>query len=151
MARMHSRKKGSSRSRPPSVSKSPEWCDISKDELEKLIMKLQESGMTSSRIGLTLRDQYGVPSVKLILGKNLNGYSKDNGALPEMPEDLSNLMRRALHIRRHLKANDKDVHNKRALQLIESKIRRLVRYYHDTGRLALSWEYTPEGAEIIIT
>lgn len=148
---MHSRKKGSSRSRPPSVSKAPDWCDISKDELGKIILKLQDTGMTSSRIGLTLRDQYGVPSAKLILGKNMNRYLKENGALPEMPEDLTNLMRRALHIRRHLKANDKDVHNKRALQLIESKIRRLVRYYHDSGRVALAWEYTPEGAEIIVT
>ncbi len=151
MARMHSRKKGSSRSKPPSVGKAPEWCDISKDELEKLILKLHESGITSSRIGLTLRDQYGVPNVKLVLGKNLNRFLKDSGGMPEIPEDLSNLMRRALHIRRHLKANVKDVHNKRSLQLIESKIRRLVRYYHDSGRLAPSWEYTPEGAEIIIT
>jgi small subunit ribosomal protein S15 len=151
MARMHSRKKGASRSKPPSVSKAPEWCDISNEELGKIIIKLHDSGMTSSRIGLTLRDQYGIPSTKLILGKNLNRYLKDNGALPEVPEDLSNLMRRALHIRRHLKANDKDIHNKRSLQLIESKIRRLVRYYHDSGRLAPSWKYTPEGAEIIIT
>ncbi|MGA9099731.1 MAG: 30S ribosomal protein S15, partial [Methanotrichaceae archaeon] len=75
----------------------------------------------------------------------------EKGALPEIPEDLSNLMRRAIHIRKHLKANVKDVHNKRSLQLIESKIRRLVRYYHDSGRLALSWEYTPEGAEILVT
>lgn len=148
---MHSRKKGSSRSRPPSVGKAPEWCDISKEELGKVIMKLHDSGMTSSRVGLTLRDQYGIPSIKLMLGKNLNSYLKENGALPEVPEDLSNLMRRALHIRKHLRANDKDIHNKRALQLIESKIRRLVRYYHDSGRLASSWEYSPESAEMLVT
>lgn len=151
MARMHSRKKGSSRSRPPSVSKAPEWCDISKDELGKVIMKLHDSGMTASRVGLTLRDQYGIPSIKLMLGKNLNSYLKDNGALPDVSEDLINLMRRALHIRKHLRANNKDIHNKRALQLIESKIRRLVRYYHDSGRLASSWEYSPESAEMLVT
>lgn len=148
---MHSRKKGSSRSRPPSVGKAPEWCDISKEELGKAIMKLHESGMTSSRVGLTLRDQYGIPSIKLMLGKNLNSYLEENGALPEVPEDLINLMRRALHIRKHLRANDKDIHNKRALQLIESKIRRLVRYYHDSGRLASSWQYSPESAEMLVT
>ncbi len=151
MARMHSRKKGSSRSRPPSVVKAPEWCDTSKEELEKIIMRLHDSGLPSSKIGLTLRDQYGVPNVKLILGKNLSRYLKGQGALPEVPEDLTNLMRRALHIRKHLKANDKDIHNKRSLQLIESKIRRLVRYYHDSGKLALSWKYTPEGAEMLVT
>lgn len=132
-------------------AKVPEWSDTSKEELEKIVMKLHDSGISSSRIGLTLRDQYGVPSAKLVLGKNLNRFLKENNALPEIPEDLGNLMRRALHIRKHLKSNAKDVHNKRALQLIENKIRRLVKYYHDSGRLAAGWEYKPETAEILIT
>jgi small subunit ribosomal protein S15 len=151
MAKMHSRKKGSSRSRPPAAAKAPEWSDVSKEELEKAIMKLHESGLPSSRIGLTLRDQYGVPSVKLALGKNLNRFLKENNALPEVPEDLGNLMRKALHIRKHIKANKKDVHNKRSLQLTENKIRRLVKYYHDSGRLAPDWTYSPETAEILVS
>ncbi len=151
MAKMHSRKKGSSRSKPPKIAKTPAWSDTSKEELEKLIMKLHDSGLPPSRIGLTLRDQYGVPSIKLVLGKNLNAFLKDKGTLSEIPEDLGSLMRRALHLRKHLKNNDKDVHNKRALQLIESKIRRLVKYYRDSGRLSKGWEYKPETAEISIT
>ena len=148
---MHSRKKGASRSRPPSVGKAPDWSDVSKEELEKLVIKLHDSGLPSTKIGLTLRDQYGVPSVKLVLGTNMNRFIKEKSSLPEIPEDLSNLMRRALHVRKHLKSNVKDVHNKRALQLMESKIRRLVKYYHDSGRLARSWEYKPETAEMLIT
>ena len=151
MAKMHSRKKGSSRSRPPAVAKVPAWCDVSKEELEKTIMKLHESGQPSSRIGLTLRDQYGVPCTKLISGKSVTGVLKQNNALPELPEDLSNLMRKALHVRKHIKANKKDVHNKRSLQLTENKIRRLVKYYHDSGRLAPEWTYSPETAEILIS
>jgi len=34
---------------------------------------------------------------------------------------------------------------------MESKIRRLVRYYHDSGRLAPGWEYKPETAEMLVT
>lgn len=151
MAKMHSRKKGSSRSRPPMGAKAPEWSDITKEELEKAALKLHDSGLPSSRIGLTLRDQYGVPSVKLVLGKNLNRFLKENNALGDIPEDLGNLMRKALHIRKHIKANSKDIHNKRALQLTESKIRRLVKYYHDSGRLAADWVYKPETAEILVT
>lgn len=151
MAKLHSRKKGSSRSRPPAVSKAPDWSDISKEELEKAILKLHEGGLPASRIGLTLRDQYGVPSIKLVLDKTLDRFLKENGALPEIPEDLGNLMRKALHIRKHIKANDKDIHNKRALQLTENKIRRLVKYYHDSGRMAPEWTYTPETAEILVT
>jgi small subunit ribosomal protein S15 len=92
-----------------------------------------------------------VPSVKLALGKNLNRFLKENNALPEVPEDLGNLMRKALHIRKHIRANDKDVHNKRSLHLTENKIRRLVKYYHDSGRLAPEWTYSPETAEILVS
>ena len=151
MAKMHSRKKGSSRSRPPMVAKTPAWFDVSKEELEKTIMKLHDTGLPTSRIGLTLRDQYGVPSTKLVLGKSMTGFMKENKALPDIPEDLGNLMRKALHARKHIKANKKDVHNKRALQLTENKIRRLVKYYHDSGRLAPDWTYSPETAEILVS
>jgi len=151
MARMHSRKKGASRSRPPTVDKAPDWSDVSKEELEKLVIKLHDSGLPSTKIGLTLRDQYGVPSAKLVLGKNMNRFLKEKATISEIPEDLSNLMRKALHVRKHLKSNVKDVHNKRALQLMESKIRRLVKYYHDSGRLPKDWEYKPETAEMLIT
>ena len=150
MAKMHSRKGGSSRSRPPMVTKAPEWSDVSKEELEKTIMKLHDTGMSPSRIGLTLRDQYGVPNAKLVIGNSITGFLKDNNALGDIPEDLTNLMRKALHVRKHIKANKKDVHNKRALQLTENKIRRMVKYYHDSGRLAPDWTYSPETAEILI-
>ena len=151
MARMHSRKKGASRSRPPTVEKVPDWSDVSKEELEKLVIKLHDSGLPSTKIGLTLRDQYGVPSVKLVLGKNMNRFLKEKSSVPEIPEDLSNLMRHSLQVRKHLKTNVKDVHNKRSLQLMENKIRRLVKYYHDSGRLARSWEYKPETVEMLVT
>ena len=133
------------------VTKAPEWSDVSKEELEKTIMKLHDTGMSPSRIGLTLRDQYGVPNVKLVIGNSITGFLRDNNALADLPEDLTNLMRKALHVRKHIKANKKDVHNKRALQLTENKIRRMVKYYHDSGRLAPDWTYSPETAEILIS
>ncbi len=120
MARMHSRKRGSSRSRPPKIAKMPEWYDISKEELDKLIIKLHDSGVPPSRIGLTLRDQYGVPSVRLIYGKNLSSFLEGKGMLSEIPEDLSNLMIRAMQLRRHLRNNRKDLDIMRALHYIES-------------------------------
>jgi len=56
------------------VTKAPEWSDVSKEELEKTIMKLHDTGMSPSRIGLTLRDQYGVPNVKLVIGTSITGF-----------------------------------------------------------------------------
>jgi len=110
-----------------------------------------DGGMSTSKIGLTLRDQYGVPSAKLLLGKNMTRFLKERTTVPEIPEDLANLMRKALVIRRHLRSNQKDVHNKRSLQLCEGKIRRLVRYYIKSGKLAKGWEYKPETAEMLVT
>jgi len=148
---MHSRKKGSSRSRPPLGGKLPQWCDTSKEELEKTILKLNDAGIRPAQMGLTLRDQYGIPSVKPILGKKLNKFLTEMGRSSEIPEDLGNLMIKALEIRKHLKNNEKDVHNARALQLTESKIRRLVKYYRMSGRLPEGWEYKPETAEILVS
>jgi len=151
MAKMHTRRKGSSRSRPPFRESVPEWCEVGKAELEKHILKLHESGLSPAKIGLVLRDQYGVPNVKLILGVNLTNFLKESAEIPEIPEDLANLMRKALLVRKHLKDNPKDMHNKRALQLIESKIRRIEKYYTRTKRLPEDWHYRPETAEILVT
>ncbi|NYT02028.1 MAG: 30S ribosomal protein S15 [Methanosarcinales archaeon] len=151
MARMHSRKKGSSRSRPPAGENVPAWCDISKEELEKVIVRLHDNGLAPAMIGLTLRDQYGVPNAKLILGQSITHFLQGKVTMSEVPEDLSHLMSKALKIRRHLKSNSKDVHNNRALQLTEAKVRRLVRYYRDSRRLPGDWTYKPETAEMLIT
>ena len=48
---------------------------------------------------------------------------------PEIPEDLRNLMAKAVRLRDHLAENQTDYQNKRALQNTESKIRRLIEYY----------------------
>ena len=78
MARMHTRRKGSSRSRPPFRSTPPEWCDMNKEELEKHVLRLYGNGVSPTMIGLTLRDQYGVPSVKPILGTKLTRCLREN-------------------------------------------------------------------------
>ena len=69
----------------------------------------------------------------------------------ELPEDLRNLMTKALGMRKHLSNNKHDLHNKRQLQLTEAKVRRLVKYYVGTGRLPTGWAYSPETAEIILS
>ena len=69
----------------------------------------------------------------------------------ELPEDLRNLMHKALGMRKHLANNKHDLHNKRQLQLTEAKVRRLVKYYVGTGRLPAGWAYSPETAEISLS
>ena len=63
---------------------------------------------------------------------------------------MQSLIKKAIRLRKHLEAHRKDLHNKRALQLTESKIWRLQKYYKRKGVLPADWEYKPETAEFLI-
>lgn len=130
---------------------SPEWLELNSKEIEKTVLELRGQGMSSSEIGLILRDRYGVPDVKLVTGKKITQILSEKKVGPKVPEDLENLITRALGLKKHLDLNPKDVHNKRSLQLIESKIRRLVKYYKNTGKLPEDWIYDLKTAEILIS
>ncbi len=150
MARMHIRRKGKSCSKHPLVTENPEWVPLSATEIEDLIVKMAKDGITSAKIGLNLRDQYGVPNVKLATGKTVTDIMKEKGLMSALPEDLSNLMRRAIALNVHLKNNRGDISNKRGLQLIEAKIRRLERYYKKNGVLPADWKYSLSTAELML-
>jgi small subunit ribosomal protein S15 len=149
MARMHARRKGISGSTRPLRSTVP--VTMTAEEVQKLIVDLRNSGLTSSQIGIVLRDTHGVPSVKSLTKKSLTEVLRDNGVAPELPEDLFNLITKALKLRDHLEENKKDLHNKRALQLTESKIRRLVTYYKSRGVLPEEWSYRLDTVEMLIS
>ena len=97
-----------------------------------------------------MRDQHGIPTVKAIVGKSVKQILEDEGIKPDYPEDLMNLMRKAVNLRKHLGVNKKDTHNRRALHLVESKIRRLVKYYKKTKLLPAKWYYKPDQAALIV-
>jgi len=151
MARIHARRRGDSGSVRPHRTEAPSWSNTDVKAIEKVIIDLKKEGYPSSRIGLVLRDQYGVPDVKLVLGKRIDQVLKENGLLTDIPDDLRNLITKALGLRKHLAENRNDLHNKRQLQLTESKVRRLVKYYVASGRLPGDWTYKPETAEILLS
>ena len=86
----------------------PEWVMYSDVEIEDLIVKLHKEGNSSSEIGIILRDQYGVPSVKEVTGFKITEILKRNNEFGDYPEDLMNLIRRAVNIREHMAENPKD-------------------------------------------
>lgn len=128
----------------------PEWIEYSNEEIEELILKLRKEGNSTSTIGIALRDQYGIPDVKLITGKKITKILEDHGQELKYPEDLMNLIRRAVNIREHLDENPKDLHTRRGLRIIESRIRRLVRYYVNDGVLPEGWRYDPRSAALLV-
>ncbi|WP_408958973.1 30S ribosomal protein S15 [Natrinema sp. 74] len=133
MARMHTRRRGSSGSDKPSADEPPEWSDVDSDDIEARVVELAEQGYDPSQIGMKLRDEgvtgTPIPDVKLATGKKISEILEENDATADIPEDLWNLMERAVRLRDHVRQNPQDAQNKRALQNTESKVRRLVDYY----------------------
>ena len=149
MARMHARRKGKAGSTRPLRSKHPEWSALKPREIEGQIIELAKNEKSSSEIGMILRDQFAVPDVKLATGKKVTTVMRANGFKSDIPEDMTNLIRTALKIRKHLETNHKDIKNRRNLQLTESKIRRLMKYYHRQNKLPTGWKYSPAQAKLM--
>ena len=128
----------------------PDWIEYSTEEIEELILKLKKEGNSTSMSGIILRDQYGIPDVKLITGLKITQILEKHDQGLEYPEDLMNLIRKAVNIRDHLKENPKDLHTRRGLRIVESKIRRLVKYYRGEGVLPEGWRYDPKQAALLV-
>ena len=101
--------------------KKPGWLTYTPEEVEQIVLKLFSEGKTAAKIGLVLRDQYGIPSVKAVTGKTMAEILK--GKTKEVPEDLFDLLKRAVNLHRHLESNKPDAHSRRGLEKTESKIR----------------------------
>ena len=148
MARMYSRKKGKSGSHRP-AQKHAGWVTHKPAEVEDIVAKLAKEGRASAEIGTVLRDQYGIPSVRALSGKKIGSIMKEKGHKQELPEDMLNLLRNAVRLRAHLEENKHDRYSKRVLELTESKIRRLAKYYKQKSVIPQKWNYDPEKAKLL--
>ncbi|MBW2968586.1 30S ribosomal protein S15 [Candidatus Woesearchaeota archaeon] len=143
MARMHSRKKGKSGSHKPLDKQKSGWIRYGAKEIEMLIAKFAKDDKTASEIGIILRDVYGVPDVKAITNKSVTKILREKKLSKELPEDLIALMRKLVAITAHISNNKQDMSAKRGYQLTDSKIKRLIKYYKESGRIPVSWKYDP--------
>lgn len=150
MARIHARKKGKSGSTKPQTDSPPSWTDKKPEEVEELVIELHDEGKSPSEIGIILRDKYGIPSTKTVCDKKITDILEEHDKKPDFPEDLKNLIEKAANLREHMEENKKDNSNRRGLKLIESKIRRLQRYYKKKGVLPEKWYYKPENLDSIL-
>jgi len=138
VARMHIRRKGKSHSKRPPILKRPEWVKLTPEEIEQIVIRLAKEGKWPSEIGMILRDEYGIPTFKQVMGKKLVKFLEEKGIKYELPEDLARLIEKAKRLMNHLKVHKKDYKNKHALELIEAKIHNLAKYYKRVGRLRSS-------------
>ncbi len=147
---MHSRKRGQAGSTKPTEMKKPFWNNKKAKEIEMVIAKLAKDGNTASKIGIILRDSYGIPDVKTVLDKSISKVLEEKDLQKELPEDLLALITRTVDMRTHLEENKQDRVAKRGLQLTESKIKRLVKYYKRTEKLPEEWKYDPKRAKMFV-
>jgi len=148
MSRIHSGHKGRAGSHRPYPLTKPAWVTVSRDELVGQVVQLSKTGLSAAQVGLTLRDGYGVPSSRSVTGQRLGTLLKESGVAPEIPDDLQALLKRVVHLQRHLEAHPKDLSNRRGLTLMESRIRRLARYYRQRKRIPDTWRYTATAAAL---
>ncbi len=146
MSRIHSRRKGRAGSHRPYPFTAPTWAGLDREEIAEEALKLAKGGASSAHVGTVLRDSYGVASVRAATGERLTKLLAKKGVKPELPEDLQALLKRVVHLQRHLETHPKDLSNHRGLTLLESRIRRLAHYYRQTKLLPEKWSYTSATA-----
>ena len=103
----------------------PEWLKTGEKDIETIIIKLAKQNLTSEKIGLVLRDSYGIPRAKL-LGKRINEILKAKNLYKD--SDLSNLEKKQLKIKKHLEKNKQDKNARRAFIILSARIKKLKEY-----------------------
>jgi small subunit ribosomal protein S15 len=150
---MHTRRRGTSDSDKPVTDEPPEWSGVDTEDVEERVVELAEQGHDPSEIGLKLRDEgvkgTAIPDVKLATGKKVTEILEEHDAEPDLPEDLRNLMKRAVRLREHMDENPLDHQNKRAHQNTQSKVRRMVDYYRGDA-LDEDFSYSYETAKELL-
>lgn len=103
----------------------PAWLKMSEDELKSIILKLSEKYQVA-KIGLILRDQYGVPTAK-VYGKKLKAYLEELGI--NSNAEYENAVKKVESLKEHLKNNITDKHAKHKLQKVQSHLNKVRKYF----------------------
>ena len=132
------------------MAETPSWVEQSPSDVEKIVVKLAQDGTPASKIGIILRDQHGIPDVERVTGKSMLEILEANELKPEVPEDLMNVIRKAVALYGHMDRNSRDLVTRRSLEEAESKIHKLVKYYRNKGTLPRGWRYSRDRATLLV-
>ena len=101
----------------------PTWLKLTESEVKALILKLTEQGLTAEKIGLVLRDQYGIPKTKLY-GFKIKSVMADKFKEPT----LINIEDKLEKIINHYKKNKQDKKAERSLIITKAKLKKRTDY-----------------------
>ena len=102
MGRLHSHNYGKSHSIRPLNPKAPSWIKQDAKEIEELIVKYAKDDLSVSQIGIKLRDQHSIPLVKPIIKKTISRVLEEIDLKTDLPEDLDNIVKKAIGLQKHL-------------------------------------------------
>lgn len=104
--------------------KKPIWLKLTEEELKKIIVQLAEK-YPPAKVGIILRDQYGVPTTR-VYGKKLGAYLKELGI--DTNPDKENAAKKLARLKEHFKDNITDKKAKHRLQKAQGRANSTVRY-----------------------
>jgi small subunit ribosomal protein S15 len=86
--------------------------------------------------------------VKQVTKKSIKKILDENNIKQEIPEELNNIVKKAINLQRHLKSHNSDKRNVRSLELVEAKVHRISTYYKRIGALPQNWKYKSVVAQL---
>ncbi len=107
--------------------KKPVWLKYTEDEVKEIIIKIAEKdpALTAEKIGLVLRDNYGIPSVRIYslkIGEVLREAGKYKSP------DLENLSKKTEKLEKHISKNKQDKRTGRSLIITRAKLKKVKDY-----------------------
>ncbi len=107
--------------------KKPIWLKYTEQEIKEIILKLVEkdASLTSEKIGLILRDNYGIPQTK-IYGFSISDVLKEAGKY-EQP-DQKNLKIKVEKLEKHLSKHKHDTRTGRSIIISKAKLKKVQDY-----------------------
>jgi len=110
-----------------STMKKPVWLKYTESEVKEIILKLVEKNpeLTAEKIGLILRDNYGIPKTK-IYGFKISQVLKEADKY-ESP-DQKNLIAKSEKLEKHLIKNKGDKRTGRSFIITRAKLKKVKEY-----------------------
>jgi len=118
-----------SKTKKPNKIEKPVWLKYTEEEVKAIVLKLADKGLTSEKIGLVLRDQYGIPKVRVY---NLK-ISKILKEKFQEPTNL-NLQNKLQKIISHYKKNKQDKKAELSLIITKAKLKKREDYSKNKKR-----------------
>ena len=104
----------------------PLWLKYTEEEVKAIILKLANKGISAEKIGLILRDQYGIPKVSLY-GLKIKQVLEEKEKFQE--PTINNLKINLNRILEHYKKNKGDKKAERSLIITKAKLKKIEEYH----------------------